>query len=221
MSDPTSPDSNRSSRSRFRFFPRNFNDGSLIYACLILASIAGIIVIGLSLYKSNLSQKKEALNAEINKDWIENLVPTQADLIDALLQDVNPNRTLVLFENGTVVIVAEPSEDPQNEAIEILKKNADPGSIFAVNKVGEDYAIRFKGPVFTRLSGSSVTSESDQIRKNWQQYLSADERKKIEATKDDPDHPTQVGLIARSFLLRDLENLNVSKILKARPSSEE
>jgi len=215
MPDQPPSDSRDNSRPRIRFFPKNWNDGSLIYACIILASITGIIVIGLSLYKSAQAQKHESIEAEIHKDWAENLIPTQADLIDALLQDVTSERTLVIFENGTVVIVPEPSDDPKKSAIDILTQNASPDSIFAVNRVDEDYAIRYKGPLFTRISGVAVAAELERIRKNWKQYLSPAELKKVEDSNQDPDTSTQIGLVARSFLARDLKDLKVTKILKA------
>jgi len=215
MPDQPPSDSRDNSRPRIRFFPKNWNDGSLIYACIILASITGIIVIGLSLYKSAQAQKQESIEAEIHKDWAENLIPTQADLIDALLQDVTSERTLVIFENGTVVIVPEPSDDPKKAAIDILTQNASPDSIFAVNRVDEDYAIRYKGPIFTRISGVAVAAELERIRKNWKQYLSPAELKKVEDSNQDPDTSTQIGLVARSFLARDLKDLKVTKILKA------
>ena len=216
MTEPPSSHANASSsRTRYRFFPKNWNDGSLLYFCIFLASLAGIIVVGLSLYKSNQAQKRAAVENEIHQNWAENLIPTQADLIDVLLQDVNSSRTLVIFENGSVVIVAEPDDDPKKTAIETLKTNASPDSIFAVNRVQQDYVIRFKGPIFTRISGDAVASEFTRIQKNWKQYLSTNELKNSEKNNQEPEITTQVGLVARSFLARDLEDLKVSKILKA------
>ena len=215
MSDQPPSDSRDNSRPRLRFFPKNWNDGTLIYACIILASVTGLIVMGLSLYKSNQTQKQEIVEAEIHKDWVENLIPTQADLIDALLQDVNQSRTLVVFEFGTVVIVPEPSKDPKYYATVTLKKNATGNSLFAVSRVDKDYAVRFKGPVFTRISGDAVADEFKRINKNWKEYLTPAELAKHEKDGTNPDLSTQVGLVARSFLARDLENLKVTKILKA------
>ena len=178
-------------------------------------------MVGLSLYQSHLSQKADALEVELHRDWIENIIPREADLIDALLQDVTPERTLILFQHGTVAIVSEPSTDPKKEALEILKKNASSDSIFAVNKVDQDYAIRYQGPLFTRLSGKAVSAERKWISKNWKKYLTPAELKKIEQSSESPDFSTQVGLISRSFLLRDLADLKVTKILKAKPASSE
>lgn len=221
MSGRKSPGSQQSSSRRLRFFPKNWNDRSLIYFCALLASLAGLVVISIGLYKSHRAQRNEADLAELNKDWIENLIPKQPDLIDVLLQDVTPQRTLVLFENGTVAIVREPSENPKEQAIEILKKNASPSSIFAVNKVGQDYAIRYQGTLFTRLSGNAVGRELRWIDKHWKEHLTDDELNKINQSGENPKLATQIGLISRSFLMRDLKSLKVTKILKAQTESSE
>lgn len=217
MTEPPSSHANASSsRTRFRIFPKNWNDGSLLYFFIFLASLAGIIVVGLSLYKSNQAQKQEAAENKAHQNWAENLIPTQADLIDVLLRDVNPTRTLVIFENGSVVIVAEPSNDPIKTAIETLKTNASPDTIFASKRVQQDYVVRFEGPIFTRISGEAVASEFDRIQKNWKQYLTPSELKHNKKNNQEPDLATQVGFVARSFLARDLQDLKVSKILKAK-----
>lgn len=201
---------------RIRRFLKNWNDKTLIYICLLLAAAAGILMTGLGLYRNHQHETAAAREAEIHKDWAENLIPKEAELIDALLRDVSEERSIVLFKTGTVVLVPEPCEDPKMEAIRLLRETAKPTCVFAVNEVGNDYAVRYEGPVFTRISGKAVSADFERLRKNWRTYLTGDEAEKLEADEKGPDKKVWVGLVARSFMLRDGEEGQVTKILRAK-----
>lgn len=194
------------------------NDRVLLYVCLLLASSAGVFIVGVSLYKSYSNQEAVRKEEEQNKNWLENLVPSTGELTDALLRDVTAQRSLAVFKNGTVVIIAEPCENPVDEAVTLLEK-AGQSPAFAVNKVDDDFAVRYSGPVFTRISGKAIDQELKWLKKNWESFLDPIEVEAADKKPDEPDLASKVGLMARSLMRRDLKEKKVVKILKARPGS--
>jgi len=210
------PHSSHRPKRSFRLLPRKLGENLLFYPCLLLASLAGIAITGLSLYRGHQEKQEEARQDLRHANWEERLIPTQADLIDLLVKDVSPTRSFALFENGTVVVIEEPSENPRENAVNTLTNLAASDTVFAVNKVGLDFVIRYNGPVFTRISGKTAYSEKKQISKNWTQYLTTTEKEKIAENSEAREFPAQVGLVARSFLLRDSREQKMTKILKAK-----
>ncbi len=208
----------RFSRRRGRALLRgNFSDRGLIYVCLILASLCGLVIVSLGVYRSYSAQVlREKVDAS-DPDKIEKMVPEIASLVGVIIQDVTPTRSFVIFEAGTVVIITEPCEDPQAEARRALVECAK-SPAFVVNEVGSDYAVRYSGPVFSRFGGKAVKNAHSSILNQWKNYLNEAEKKAMEEKSEEPDFITKVGLVVRSFMIRDAENLKIVKILKANPA---
>ena len=203
-------------RTRFRLFPKNWNDGTLFYVVLLIAAAASLIMVGLSIHRNHLKAQHAEKQLLDNADWREKLIPPQATLIDLLLRDVNQDRSIVLFENGTVVLVEEPTKDTLAAAKEILKNLDQPDQRFAVTRADDDYVVRYDSPAFTRISNDAVNSQRKWILKFGDQYTSEAERERLKTLSEKNLLSTHLGFVARSFLRDDIADQKATKVLKAR-----
>ncbi len=198
----------------------NFGDRGLLYVCLILASMCGLMIVGVGAYKSYSAQVEKEKAELIDSDNIGKLAPNISALVEVITEDVSREQSFVVFETGTVVMIMEPCEDPEAEARRALENSAK-NPIFQISKVGNDYALRFDGPVFSRIGGRAVQNAHESILNQWENFLNDTEKEIIKQKSEEPDFLTKVGLVTRSFMLRDSKDQKIVKILKARPASAE
>lgn len=136
-------------------------------------------------------------------------------VIQANLSHVNLNRSIVVFENGTSVIVKEPSLDPVGRAKEILTRCHSRQIKFKTHTVEEGRTIVSfeKGAIYQWLfpDDASVvgTWPIDEIR----DLLAPAEQTKINGDWNPPLH-VRMGLTARKWLSTDIVDLQVVKVLR-------
>ncbi len=196
----------------------NFSDRGLLYLCLFLASVCGLVAVGVGVYKSQ-AEREERVRAELtDSDQIEKMLPELSRLIEVLSGSVTQERSFVIFESGTIVVLAEPCEDPKAEACRVLVNTAKSPK-FSMERIEGAYGVSFTGNVFTRLEERAVKKAREGILNQWKNFLDEEEEERIQELSEEPDFLTKVGLVARSFMLRDAEGLKVAKILKAKPGS--
>ena len=175
-------------------------------------------MVGLGLYKSQTLKSAKTRADLSDPEKIEAMTPELSGLIKAIAGDVSSERSLVIFKSGTVVMVPEPCEDPKEVAGRILVDSAK-SPTFAVTKIRGNYGIRYRGPVFSRIEGAAVKNAYGSILNQWRNFLNEAEAGQMKRQTEEPDFTTKVGLVARSFMLRDSQDLKVVKILRAKSAT--
>lgn len=138
-------------------------------------------------------------------------------LISFCASMVTSDRTFVVFANGTCVIVNEPSLDPVAEAVTILGECSSPNARFITKEIEHgNILVTYQKPAFHCLFEDEVAQTRPQIEQNFLHYLTAAERSQVEIDWEPPFH-AKLGLVARHRLNEDATDLQVAKVIKARP----
>lgn len=136
-------------------------------------------------------------------------------------QHVTPERSFVVFENGTCVIVNEPSEDPISEAKETLKKTSSPEARFITRQIENGHLmVTYREPVFHCLFAPEIEDLTPLITGNFAQYLSSGEKNSMPADWT-PPADAKLGLYSRKLLNLDAAQMSVAKVVRSRPLAQD
>lgn len=132
-------------------------------------------------------------------------------------QHVTPERSFVIFRNGTCVIVNEPSKDPIAEAKDILTKTSGSEARFITRKIEDGHLmVTYREPVFHCLFAPEIEDLSHSITQNFSKYLSLNEKKSMPASWTPPTE-AKFGLYSRKLLNLDASDMTVAKVVRSRP----
>lgn len=136
-------------------------------------------------------------------------------VIQANRSHVTLNRSIVVFENGTSVIVNEPSLDIVQEAKQILASCQADRIRFKTHQVesGRTIVAFEQGAIFHWLFPDDIGVVGRKPVSEMKELLSASELSTIQSNWNPPLH-ARLGLTARKWLSFDVANLQVVKILK-------
>lgn len=149
-----------------------------------------------------------------------NAPPTPEDsLVQFCSRHVTPNRSFVVFNRGTCVVINEPCANPINKAREILARCGDIEAKFVSEPTTEgDLIVTFKEPVFHRFAPSEIAAMEPELIKTASALLSPAESV---AAGDGwtPPATARLGLVARRRLLEDVEEAAPMRIVRAKERS--
>ncbi len=136
-------------------------------------------------------------------------------MIQANIGHVTRDRCIVVFENGTSVIVEEPSLDPAGKAKMVLTRSYSKQIKFKTHSVEEGRTlVSFEaGLIYHWLFPDDVTVVGTWPIEQIKELLVADELTMIEENWNPPLH-ARLGLTARKWLAEDIADLRVVKILR-------
>jgi hypothetical protein len=131
---------------------------------------------------------------------------------------VTSERSFVVFSHGTCVIVDEPSDQPIEDATEILKDCAEPAAHFITRKIEHgDYLVTYRRPAFNCLFAEEIERMRPDLEANYLGYLTPEERASMR--KDFVmSLDAKLGLVARARLNQDASDRVVAKVIRALPA---
>lgn len=138
-------------------------------------------------------------------------------LVDFYSRHLTSQRSFVIFRNGSVVLIAEPCDDPLGKAREILDRCAEPDARFLTEQTGEgDLIVTFREAVLHWTPRAELEPLQKWASKNLGGLLSDAERASM---RQDwmPPADARVGLVARKRMLEDARESKVLKVLRAKP----
>lgn len=139
-------------------------------------------------------------------------------LVDFYSRHLTSQRSFVIFRNGSVVLIAEPCEDPLGKAREILDRCAEPDARFLTERTGEgDLIVTFREAVLHWTPQAEVEPLQKWASKNLGSLLSDSERASV---KPDwmPPADARLGLIARKRMLEDAKESKIVKVIRSKQS---
>ena len=137
--------------------------------------------------------------------------------IEFCAQHVTADRSFVVFQNGTCVIINEPDEDPVGTALGILAKCSAPDARFITRRIEADsYMITYNEPIFHCLFADEVAQLAPVVAETFPSFLTAAERQAQPAGWE-PPFDAKLGLVARTFLNTDARDQEVAKVIRAMP----
>ncbi len=147
-----------------------------------------------------------------------NLMPESdpRGLVDFYSRHLTPQRSFVIFRNGSVVLIAEPCEDPLGKAREILDRCAEPDARFLTEHTGEgDLIVTFREAVLHWTPQAEVEPLQKWASKNLGGLLSDSERASVKPDWMPPAN-ARLGLIARKRMLEDAKESKIVKVIRAK-----
>lgn len=179
--------------------------------------VAGALVV-ISNQKKLLGSENHASAQEKTKaPWHEGWSADMKDTSMRCARLITKNKSIVVFSNGTCVMIEEPVADRLETAKNILLIAADPESKFKANSLpNNDYVITFAPGVFTWVTAKNIATHKNSLLTNWDQGLSEQEHNDLYGRK--VPLSTQIGVLARSKMLADASSPKVSKIIAAKQS---
>ena len=139
--------------------------------------------------------------------------------IDFCSQHVTSDRSFVVFANGTCVIVNEPTANPIQDAIDLIKKCSGPDARFITRRIEADsYMITYREPIFHCLFADEVEQLGPVVRLSYPNFLAESERRAQPAGWE-PPFDAKLGLLTRTFLNADAREQQVAKVIRAMPIS--
>lgn len=177
---------------------------------LALAAFLPLIAVALTHY---LSAPSKSL-----KDSGNDISQAHQRLIDFCSENVKKNRSFVIFEHGTCVVVEDKTDTAtiQQEAIQILRSTASPDARFVCTPVeNDDLIVSYTEPVFHLRFKEDMSRHRAEIESDFRRFLTNDELADISPHWDPPFH-AKVGLRSRARLLKDAAELEVAQIVAPR-----
>lgn len=146
------------------------------------------------------------VNAPISED----------SLVQFCSRHVTANRSFVVFNRGTCVVINEPCSNPIKKAREILAKCDDVNAKFISEPTTEgDLIVTFKEPVFHRFAPSEIAAMEPELVKTASALLSPAES--VAAGKNwAPPGSARLGLVARRRMLEDVAEAAPLRIVRAK-----
>lgn len=130
---------------------------------------------------------------------------------------VTTNRSFVVFNNGTCVIVKEHSSDPIAEAMITLGECSNPNARFITKEIEHgNILVTYQKPAFHCLFQDEIEETRSTIESEFIHYLTDAERSQMERNWE-PPFQAKLGLMARQRLNEDANDLRIAKVIKARP----
>ena len=130
---------------------------------------------------------------------------------------VTPERSFVVFANGTCVIVNEPADDPVGTAIEILNKCGDTEARFITRQIEADsYMVTYSEPAFHCLFADEIAQLAPVVDASYASFLAPAERL-VQPDGWEPPFDAKLGLLARTFLHADTRDREIAKVIRAMP----
>lgn len=142
--------------------------------------------------------------------------PDLAELSAFYSRHVTPQRGFVVFGNGSVVLFAEPCDDPLAKARETLERCAEPDARFLTERTGDgDLIVTFREAVLHWTPRSEVEPLQRWAEKNLSGLLSESE---LATVKPDwmPPGDARIGLVARKRMLQDAKESRVVKVIRSK-----
>jgi hypothetical protein len=146
--------------------------------------------------------------------------PTAEDsLVQFCSRHVTANRSFVVFNRGTCVVINEPCSNPINKAREILAKCDDANAKFVSEPTAEgDLIVTFKEPVFHRFAPSEIATMEPELVRTASSLLSPAES--VAAGNSwTPPAAARLGLVARRRMLEDVAEAAPMRIVRAKERS--
>lgn len=142
--------------------------------------------------------------------------PAPEELIAFCSDHVTENRSFVIFQNGTCVVVNEPSLDPIGDARERLLACEDPEARFVPELTQDgDLMISFKEPVFHNFTAAQRAELEVSLTHLTPTLLTPKEKASAGDDWVPPSH-AQFGLLARRRMLEDAADPKPVKIIRAK-----
>jgi hypothetical protein len=149
---------------------------------------------------------------------IRNSAPKAApkDLVSFCSEHVTEKRSFVIFQNGTCVVVNEPSLDPIGDARDRLIACEDPEARFVPELTDEgNLMISFKEPVFHNFTAEERDKLEDSLTYMTPALLTPKEKASAGDDWVPPTH-ARFGLLARRRMLEDAANPTPIKVIRAK-----
>lgn len=156
--------------------------------------------------------------AETPKKIPDGLLPQDftARVIDFCAKEVKTDRSFVVFRHGTCVMVAEPVEDPLAAAIAILKEAAEPAAVFATAEEADgSVLVTYRQKLFQHFGAAHVRDLRSWLIDGYERLMTARELS-AKTEKWNVPETTRIGLLGRWCLMRDAEELQPARIIRAR-----
>lgn len=129
-------------------------------------------------------------------------------------------RGFVVFNEGTVVLVQEPAEDPVAQAMETLRRCAKPDAVFVTEQTTtSDLVVTFTQPVFQWIPSRQRETLANWAGRNLNSLFTQEELAK-KAPDWTPAPDARVGLLSRKRLLADAKEAKVVKVVRPAPSAQ-
>lgn len=138
------------------------------------------------------------------------------ELVAFYSRHLTAQRGFVVFRNGSVVLIAEPCDDPLSKARETLDRCAEPDARFLTERTGDgDLIVTFREAVLHWTPQADVEPLQKWASKNLGSLLSESERANV---KPDwmPPADARLGLIARKRMLLDARESKVVKVIRSK-----
>ena len=165
--------------------------------------------------------KPDSYAITIKNNSLERRSSILAKIVSSNSPSVTTERSIAIFENGTTIYVTEPTRDHVATATVKLHRLGEDKIKFSIFEVeGGCYIISFSTEgvlqwVYPQEVDYIKELENDELKK----YLTAKELKLL-PTNWNPTLKGRIGLMARAWLINDLHNPKVHKILKGIISAE-
>lgn len=131
---------------------------------------------------------------------------------------VTSERGFVVFRNGSVVLFAEPCDDPLTKARDTLDRCAEPDARFVTERTGEgDVIVTFREAVLHWTPQREVDPLQKWAARNLGSLLSDAEQATVKADWM-PPADARLGLVARRRMLDDAKESKVVKVIRSRQS---
>jgi hypothetical protein len=184
--------------------------------------LAGIFGLGISLIQptsfSKISRPAVTADAEQAPGPAEPDPGTAepGDLVDFCSRHVTVDRSFVVFQRGTCVVINEPCKDPMAEARRILALCKDFEAPFLSEQTSDgEMIVAFKEPVFHRFSQTELKALEPWLQHSAAVLLTPDETVAAGDGWTPPLH-AKVGLLARRRMLEDAASAVPVKVIRAR-----
>ncbi|WP_424312500.1 hypothetical protein [Haloferula sp.] len=142
--------------------------------------------------------------------------PAPEELVAFCSDHVTENRSFVIFQNGTCVVVNEPSLDPISDARERLLACEDPEARFVPELTQDgDLMISFKEPVFHNFTEEQRAELELTLSHLTPALLTPKEKASAGDDWVPPSH-AQFGLLARRRMLEDAADPKPVKVIRAK-----
>lgn len=141
-----------------------------------------------------------------------------SEIVAFYSRHVTSQRGFVVFQNGSVVLFAEPCDDPLTKARETLNRCAEPDARFLTERTGEgDVIVTFREAVLNWTPQSQVETVQKWAARNLGSLLSDAEQATVKADWM-PPADARLGLVARKNMLDDARESRIVKVIRAKQS---
>ncbi|MEM1085719.1 MAG: hypothetical protein AAGI48_16545 [Verrucomicrobiota bacterium] len=142
--------------------------------------------------------------------------PAPKDLVAFCSEHVSEHRSFVIFQNGTCVVVNEPSADPIGDARQRLLACEDPEARFVPELTQEgNLMISFKEPVFHNFTSEERAQLQVELDRIVPTLLTPKEKASAGGEWTPPVH-ARFGLLARRRMLEDAADPVPVKVIRAK-----